>query len=159
MNKQIIQLGGSFLTGMIIIGVLGWNMMPSMMLHEVQSPYNLTETVAKIKSNTLAGGWVIPSIKPLHKSVKKHGGGDLRPIMLVNICQAHHAYSVLKNESDRRLSVFMPCTISVYEKDDGKTYIATMNAGLLGKMFGGNVAVVMKDVATDQQSFIAFANK
>jgi hypothetical protein len=32
-----------------------------------------------------------------------------------------------------------------------------MNADLLGKMFGGNVATVMKDVAADQQSFISFA--
>jgi uncharacterized protein (DUF302 family) len=52
----------------------------------------------------------------------------------------------------------MPCTISVYEKKDGKTYIGTMNAGLLGDMFGGTVTTVMKEVASDQQSFIAFSN-
>ena len=34
----------------------------------------------------------------------------------------------------------MPCTISVYEKSDGKTYIGSMNAGLLGRVFGGTVA-------------------
>jgi uncharacterized protein (DUF302 family) len=53
----------------------------------------------------------------------------------------------------------MPCTISVYEKADGKMYIGTMNARLLGKIFRGIVATVMKDVAADQQSFIEFANK
>ena len=54
----------------------------------------------------------------------------------------------------------MPCTISVYQKSDGKTYIGTMNAGLLGKMFGGMIAEVMAGpVAADQQSFIAFAKE
>ena len=52
----------------------------------------------------------------------------------------------------------MPCTVSVYQKSDGKAYIETMNAGLLGKMFDGVVAEVMGGaVAADQQSFIAFA--
>lgn len=43
------------------------------------------------------------------------------------------------------------CTISVYEKKDGRTYIASMNAGLLGKMFGGSIAEVMGDVVAKQQ--------
>ena len=47
-------------------------------------------------------------------------------------------------------------TIAVYEKSDGKTYVGTMNAGLLGKMFGGSVAEVMGVVDVDQQSFIDF---
>lgn len=76
--------------------------------------------------------------------------------MLINICQANHAFSILKNDVDRKISVFMPCTMSVYEKSDGRTYIGTMNVDLLGKMFGGNVAEVMVEVATDQQSFISF---
>jgi uncharacterized protein (DUF302 family) len=49
----------------------------------------------------------------------------------------------------------MPCTISVYEKSDGKVYIGTMNAELLGKMFGGTVAEIMGDsVAADQRKII-----
>ena len=53
------------------------------------------------------------------------------------------------------LSVMMPCSIGVYEKSDGKTYISTMNAGLLGRMFGGVVAEVMAgSVARDTQSFV-----
>jgi len=146
----------------IIIGALltaaaGWTMMPKMMLHENASPYSVEETVNKIKENALAKGWVVPSIKPLHKSVEKHGGGTIPPVMLINLCEANHAFNILEHDENKRISVFMPCTISVYEKTDGKTYIGTMNAGLLGKMFGSHVGEVMDDVATDQQSFISFA--
>ena len=79
------------------------------------------------------------------------------PVMLVNLCQANHAARMLGDDSARKVSVFMPCTISVYKKADGKTYISSMNAGLLGNMFGGIVAKVMGEVAVDQQSFISVA--
>jgi len=134
-----------------------WTTMPSIMISEVASPLGVDETVAKIKANAEAAGWVIPSIQPLNKAIKKHGGGKLPPIILINLCQANHAYNTLKNDSDRKISIFMPCTISVYQKDDGNTYLAVMNADLLGQMFGGNVAVVMKEVAAAQRGFIAFA--
>ena len=148
-----------FVLGIIVTGIVGWNMMPGMMLHENMSPFGTEETVSKIKENALKRGWVVPGIKPLHKAVLKNGGGTLPPVMLVNLCQANHAFSILDEDENKKISVFMPCTISVYEKSDGKTYIGTMNAGLLGKIFGGTVATVMKDVAADQQSFIEFANK
>ena len=53
--------------------------MPGMMLKEYQSPFSLEETVQKISDNALAKGWVVADVKPLHKSVAKHGGRDLPP--------------------------------------------------------------------------------
>jgi hypothetical protein len=56
----------------------------------------------------------------------------------------------------RFLSILMPCKISVYKKNDGNIYIATMNAGLMGKMFGPLVGDIMGQVAEDQKQFLAF---
>lgn len=158
MSKGLTFIIG-VLVGAVLIGIAGWNMMPGMMLKENQSPFGIEETVKKISDNALAKGWVVPSVKPLHKSIEKHGGGTIPPVMLVNLCQAHHAFNILEQDVNKKMSVFMPCTISVYQKSDGKAYIGTMNAGLLGKMFGGRIAEIMVDVAADQQSFIAFAKK
>ncbi|MEJ2308600.1 MAG: DUF302 domain-containing protein [Gammaproteobacteria bacterium] len=154
---------GSLLAGIVIGGVIvavaGWFTMPGMMLHEKRSPYTVEETVEKIKSNAENAGWVVADIKPLHKSVKKHGGGDLPAVMLMNLCQANHAYNILQEDGNKILSVMMPCTISVYQKSDGNTYVGTMNAELLGKMFGGTIAKIMgEEVAADQQGFISFLN-
>ncbi len=148
-----------FILGVITIAFLGWNMMPNMMLKEVKSPYGVEETVAKIKANAEAKGWAIPSIKPLHKSIKKHSDGKLvvPPVMLINICNAVYAYDAIKKDQNKKISVFMPCTISVYEKNDGTTWIGYMNAKLMGDMFGGDVAEAMTPVAADQSSFIEFA--
>ena len=144
-----------FVVGVAVTGILGWNMAPGLMLKEKQSPYNAEKTVEVIKDNARSRGWVIPSVTPFHKSIKKTTGHDIPPVYLVNICKGDYAYEILKDDSNKIVSVFMPCTISVYEKSDGKAYIGSMNAGLLGKMFGGTVAEIMGEkVADDQQAFI-----
>lgn len=146
-----------FILGAVAFGITGWNIMPGLMLKEIPSPYSVNETVEKISANAKAAGWVVAGVKQLHKAVKKHGGGDIRPVNLIDLCEAHHAFKILKDDENKKLSVFMPCTISVYEKSDGKTYVGTMNAELLGKMFGGTIAHVMGvEVAAQQKQFVAF---
>ena len=155
---KVLNIVVGFIGGIILTGVIGWNAMPGMMLNEKVSPYGLDETVAKIKENALAKGWIVKSIKAPHKSVKKFSNKDVLPIKLINICQADALYNILNDDKSRVVSVFIPCTISVYERADGKIYISSMNASLLGKMFGGIVSTVMGKVAIDQASFIDFAS-
>ena len=147
-----------FVSGVALTAVVGWNVMPSMMLKEAKSPYSVEDTVAKIKTNAQAMGWVVPSVQPLHKSIKKHSGGKhlIPPVMLVNLCNANHAYKALEFDQNKKISVFMPCTISVYQKTDGSTWVGYMNAELLGDMFGGEIAEVMSEVGPDQQQMIRF---
>jgi len=154
---KFINIMFGFVVGVILAGITGWIIMPGMMLTEQLSPYSVEQTVEKITSNAKAEGWVISSIKPLHESVKKHGGGNLHPVILINLCQADHAYKILQEDRNKVISVMMPCTISVYQKSDGGVYVGTMNAGLLGTMFGGTVAEVMGGtVAAQQQKIILF---
>jgi uncharacterized protein (DUF302 family) len=149
-----------FILGLITTAVVGWFAMPSMMLVEYQSPYDINKTVQTISDNAKANNWVVASIGKLHKSIKKHGGYEMTPVYLVNLCNASHAYNILKKDENKIISTMMPCTISVYEKSDGKTYIGTMNAELMGKMFGGDVAQIFGiEVAEDQQKFIEFAKQ
>jgi len=157
---KISGLLTGFVAGVIVVGILAWLMGPGLMLKEYQSPFGVEETVEKIKQNAIAEGWVVSGVTPLNESVKKHGGGDLPPVRLVNLCEAHHAFEILNEDANKVISVMMPCTISVYQKADGKTYIGTMNAAVMGKVFGGTVAKVMGGaVAEQQQKFIAFANR
>ena len=156
--KTAVNMIIGFVIGVILFGIVGWNMMSGMMLNEKVSPYSVDETVAKIMENAKAEGWVA-SRKDLYKSIEKHGGGIIKPVVLIDLCQAHHAFKILEGDEGRVVSVMMPCTISVYEKEDGKAYVGYMNASLLGKSFGGVVAEVMGgNVAADQQKFITFLN-
>ncbi|AQT69169.1 hypothetical protein STSP2_02356 [Anaerohalosphaera lusitana] len=60
---------------------------------------------------------------------------------LVQLCKPEYAADILT--TDRHTSCFMPCTMSVWEDDSGKVYLSKINLGLMGKMFGGNIAKVM----------------
>lgn len=145
-----------FAAGIIVAGILGWSMAPDLMLNETRSPYSAEKTIEIIQANAKSRGWVIPSVTPIHKSIKKHTGNELPPVYLVNICKGEYAYNILKEDQNKIVSVFMPCTISVFEKTDGHAYIGSMNAGLLGKMFGGTVAEIMGEkVAEEQKVFIS----
>ncbi len=128
---------------------------PRLMLPECRSAYPLEETVTRLGDAARSAGWVVQSIVELEKSIEKNGGGTVRPVRLVNICQAKHAARIMNDDTARRVSVLMPCTISVYEKTDGSVWIGAMNPGLIAPLFGGVVAQVMGGpVAREQADFI-----
>jgi len=52
---------------------------------------------------------------------------------------------MLEKSDERIVSVMMPCRISVYEKADGKIYVATMN----GRMFASNVHEIIRDAMVE----------
>jgi uncharacterized protein (DUF302 family) len=149
----------AFLLGILLGGagvglVVGLNA-SKLILHERPSPVGLDESVNRIRAAAEKAGWIVQSVLPLDESVKKHGGPEVRPVRLVNLCEPHHAGKLLAGDDTRIVSVMMPCTIAVYEKSDGRVWVASMNAGLLGRLFGGVVSEVMAgDVAEAQQRFV-----
>ena len=146
-----------FIAGIIFVGIVGFNMADKMMLREVESPYGVEETAARIQRNIqeLAPekGWSLSGLRNPAKAVAK-AGGNVPPVLLVEACSTKYSGPMLKNDATRILSILMPCTITVYKKDDGKTYIGLMNAGLMGKMFG--VGDIMSEVQADQNMFVKF---
>jgi uncharacterized protein (DUF302 family) len=129
--------------------------LPRLMLPECRSVYPLEDTVTRLTDAAKAAGWVVQSIVELEKSIEKNGGGVVRPVRLVNICQARHAARIMHDDTARRVSVLMPCTISVYEKSDGSVWVAAMNPSLIAPFFGGVVARVMGGpIAREQAAFI-----
>lgn len=127
-----------------------------LMLPEQRSPHSVEVTVQRLTDAAKAGGWVVSSVANLDESVAKNGGPKVRPVRLVNLCQAQHAGRILGDDSARRVAVLMPCTIAVYEKQDGSVWVAAMNPGLIAPLFGGVVAEVMGGaVAKEQAGFLA----
>ncbi len=48
----------------------------------------------------------------------------------------------------------MPLAWGVYEGEDSKIYISRLNVGLMGKMFGGNIAKVMGGAVASEEKTI-----
>ena len=150
-----------FIAGVVFFGVVAWNMAGDMMLREIPSPYSVEETAARIQRNIQAlsgNGWALSGLRNPARAVS-NSGTNVPPVLLIEACSTKYSAPILKDDSSRILSILMPCTITVYKKDDGKTYIGLMNSGLMGRMFGPMVGEVMGNVAKDQDEFVKFDDK
>ncbi|MBI5007340.1 MAG: DUF302 domain-containing protein [Nitrosomonadales bacterium] len=153
----MLKVIGGFVAGVVVVGVLAYSLMSSLMFREVPSPFGVEETVARIQQNiqNVGNGWALSGLRNPGKAVEAAGGNTL-PVMMIEACSTKYSAPILQDDDVRFLSILMPCKVSVYKKNDGKTYIGLMNAGLMGKMFGPKVGEIMGHVAEDQAKFIQF---
>ena len=151
----MLKLAAAFVGGIAFTGALAWNMMSGLMFTERVSPFGIEETVARIQHNIqdTGKGWTLAGLRNPARAIQNDGGNAL-PVMMVEACSTRYSKPILNEDSVRFLSILMPCKISVYKKNDGKVYIGTMNAGLMGKMFGPLVGDIMGQVAEDQKKFL-----
>ncbi len=103
---------------------------------EQLSPYDVITTVERLVEAAKLKEWQNPAIHNLQQSLAK-AGKEVRPVQVIEICKPEYSGKMLEKSDERIVSVMMPCRISVYEKEDGKTYIALLNmAAMAGNMPG-----------------------
>ncbi len=152
MMKAII----GFLAALVLMTVVVMTSAQNLMFTITPSPYGVEETAARIQANIqrLSGrGWALSGLRDPSKAVAASGGNVL-PVLLIEACSTKYSGPLLQEDNHRVFSILMPCTITVFKNDDGKTYIGTMNSGLMGKMFG--IGHIMDQVAADQKEFLKF---
>jgi len=140
----------------VLVGVIAMTQAQNLMFNVTPSAYGVEETAARIQENIqrLEGrGWTLSGLRNPAKAVAA-GGSNVPPVLLVEACSTKYSGPLLKAETSRIFSILMPCTITVYKNDDGSTSVGTMNAGLMGKLFG--ISEIMDEVFADQQEFIQF---
>ena len=142
------------LVGVGVTAALVLTTMPGMMIVTRQSRHGFDETVAAIEQAVRTRGWILSGTSDMNASMAKHRV-DFQPrVKLIKLCKPEYAKSVLT--TDRYLACLMPCSIAVWESDDGRVHVSKMNTGLMGRLFGGNVAKVMGTaVARDEQQMLA----
>ena len=154
----MLKFIGGLVVGIVFLGVVMFLNMGSLMFNEIESPFGVEETAARIQRNIQGledRGWKLSGLRDPSKAVAASGSNVL-PVLLVEACSTKYSAPLLKEDETRALSILMPCTITVYKKDNGKTYITLMNSGLMGKMFGQKVGEIMGEVAKDQAEFVRF---
>lgn len=156
--RTLFTTGAVFALALSVTGCS--SMMRSAMVDERVSPYGLEETVKTITAQGIQKGWNVSEPKRLDQIIRKHGGPVVPPVVLLDLCEPHHAGKLLARDEDRWVSVLMPCTISVYEKSDGKVYVANVKADNVGGMMGGTIREVMGGpVADAQEDILSFLSK
>jgi uncharacterized protein (DUF302 family) len=133
--------------------------MGSMMIHEQQSPYDFDKTVATINENAKAAGWVIPTVYDFQDILIRDKKPDPGKIKVIKICKADIASELFTSDDSKFVSVVAPCSISVYEKTDGRTYVSTMNMALMSKLFTSKINQTLSRVAEDDERITEFLLK
>jgi uncharacterized protein (DUF302 family) len=151
MKKFIIFVVG-FIMGAIFLGVAVIVVMPNMMIISSESRYDFNETVFRIEQSIQKAGWSHKGTSLMSEEISMREGKGLGVrVAGIKLCKAAYARDILQDERSRFASCLMPCTISVWESDEGKVYVSKMNTGLMGKLFGGKMAEIMADKVGPQE--------
>jgi uncharacterized protein (DUF302 family) len=126
------------------------------MLVERQSPLGFEETLERLEENAREAGWKVPSKWKVdfQRNLLNVTGTDIGPNRVLKMCEPHAAAKLLLKDEYKQLTAMMPCTIAVYEKSDGKTYISMMNLDAMGKMYGGDVLEMAAELGPQMQKML-----
>jgi len=142
------------LTGMILMGLIIWIMMPSVMLIQLKSTKNYDETIAALnEALDKKSDWRVLAVNDYQKSTAPYG--QIEHVGSLNVCNPRYASMILSNDRDRGVTSMMPLSIGIYEDKSGQVYISRMNVGVMGLMFGGNIADVMGLADKDLEQIVA----
>ncbi len=115
---------------------------------EQVSPFNVAVTVEKLIEAAAEKEWQNPAVHNLQQSLAK-SGKEVRPVQVIEICKPAYSGLMLEKSDERIVSIMMPCRISVYEKEDGKTYVALMNTSAMSVGMTTSVADAMKGASDE----------
>ncbi|OGV51172.1 MAG: hypothetical protein A2017_11725 [Lentisphaerae bacterium GWF2_44_16] len=135
------------LWGIVIAFIGGWIYLRSSLVYEIKSNGTFDETVKKVLSEIpKVKGWNVESVVCAIPNT-----ADNCRIRSFKLCNGNYAKIMLDNADDRKVSCVIPCTMAVYEKPDGKTYIGRVNVSLLGYIIGGLPAKIFAGKVNPEQ--------
>ncbi|HAM08736.1 MAG TPA: hypothetical protein DDY34_09765 [Bacteroidales bacterium] len=123
-------------------------MKKSQIVIEQKSKYGFEKTVQILTENAEKREWKVPFVHDLQQSLAK-SGKSVKPVKVIEICKPQYSGKMLELNDERIISVMMPCRISVYEKNDGATYVSLINAGEMTTTLPSNIAAVMKEASDE----------
>ncbi|MCF7992319.1 MAG: DUF302 domain-containing protein [Thiohalocapsa sp.] len=130
--------------------------MGSVMIEEERSPLGFDATVAKIIDNAEARGWEAPKVFDFQASLIAHQRPDPGRMSVIKLCSPNFASRMFASDDSKFVAVMAPCSIAVYEKSDGHTYVSRMNMSLMSKLMGNGVGPVLADIAADDEAILGF---
>ncbi len=120
---------------------------------EETSRFDFNNTVEKIVAEAERREWKVPFVHDMQQSLFKSGKA-VNPVKVIEICKPEYSGEMLELNDERIISVMMPCRISVYEKEDGKTYIGLINSGNMASGMADNIAGVLKSSSAESMEII-----
>lgn len=155
-KRTFLALLGVIVMGWLALAFGGVLDVRNVMVVETESPHDLEQTVTAISNAAQDHQWKIPKVYRLNKSLAKEGH-HVRPVAVIELCHPTYAAKLLSQDETRFVSSFMPCRVSVYEKESGQVIVSRMNTGLFSKLFPGEAGAVMGTATYETQAILAQA--
>ncbi len=109
-----------------------------------ESHYSFKETVKMIRQAIESQNqWTLVQDKDFNEAYKKNSNKDL-PVKLHEFKLGNPVQSYKVNMQDPAVSVFMPASIAVVDKNNGRVEIIRKNTAFMGEMFPGEVGRIMR---------------
>ncbi len=145
---------GIFFTG-ITLNLTAQNFL----IKEVVSPYDFEKTVNVITNRIkLNPNWHVVNMIDQDAEVQKYGGKAIGKTAIIQYCSGKYASEMLLDDSRKKMAIFMPKTIAVYEKNNGKVYIALSNGAFMGKIFNEKTGDIIEKVSLEVEGIMNFMN-
>jgi len=157
MKTKLIILSFLLLSGLLATAQTISTEHPALIL-ESQSRFGFAETVDILSKTVLEKGWKITATHDLQETMKKNGK-EVLSVKVIEICNPGLAYQILSKDALLNVSPMLPCRLSVYEKTDGFTYIARMNATAFVTMIEEDAAKTIVQAFTEAEEFVKVAAK
>ena len=79
-----------------------------------------------------------------------------QPVEVYRMCKTPYAQELLTEEKDRKISCILPCSIAIYKKSDGLTYVSKLNMPLVTQLLGGtSVGIFYEKIAPEQNAIMS----
>ena len=123
------------------------------MIIEKVSPWDFEKTVQLLTDAAVKKNWNIPATHDLQQSLAK-AGKAVNSVKVLEVCKPEYSGKMLERNDERIVSVMMPCRISIYLKEDGKTYVALINGAKLVADMTESVREVMIAAADEENEIV-----
>ncbi len=142
------------LCALLAMGIAVWLTMPKLMLIRRRSDRSYAQTIQALTEYIpKLPDWRLKLMNDYRETTSPFG--TLEPTCSMNVCNPRLAYDILSEEANRGVTAIMPVAIGVYEDKKGRVFTSQLNVGLLGMMFGGTIARVMKSAARDLHTILS----
>jgi uncharacterized protein (DUF302 family) len=159
-HKKTLTIGMilGLVLGLFVTGVAFKIATPTLFFKEVHVPYDFDKTVRMLQTRiNKQNGWHVTDTIDQQKEILSGGGEDIGKVKIIKFCNAAFSAEMLSEENSKFMSVKMPLSISVYEKEDGRVYVGLMNGYIMSRLFSGSrESVVMEKVVKDMEEILGF---
>lgn len=129
---------------------------PAMVVENV-SPADFATTVANLKEQLEADGWVILTEVNLGERLARRGVEIPEGLVLLGLTSGGQTIPLLRQDETRYISSMMPCGVSIYGLSDGRVIVSRANFAMMSEMMEPPVSDMMRERAAELDQTITRA--